>query len=292
AQGFADHDVLALHESLLGHDVPALLAAFAERGAPEVDLASPALLRRLIRGHGRVTITLNGGVLCATIAEGGDCSSPSLGLDTRQLLPPFFPVERGAGLVFGTVLARCWPDALLGWLPFSLVPAPAEPPRFDRDGLLADAAGVPLAQVMDLVLRLGDLPLYADAASRLRALGGTLQTLAALPPRDFDDVLRVEVSRHAAHRLAALEALLDTERARHGSWAEDLRAGLVALRASLVDGAIAVPTDLRAGRTAGEASDLVRRLVREFGRLLEAWPTIVEGASRLRAREERLSRPV
>jgi hypothetical protein len=50
-----------------------------------------------------------------------------------------------------------------------------------------------------------------------------------------------------------------------------------------------VPRDLRLGRDADEASRLGQELVGKFGELLEAWPTLVDAAKRLRVNGCRLA---
>jgi hypothetical protein len=53
-----------------------------------------------------------------------------------------------------------------------------------------------------------------------------------------------------------------------------------------------VPIDLRHGRDVEEARRLSQELVAKFGELLEAWPTIVAAAGRLRANGCRLTDPI
>lgn len=66
---FEDTDFLAIHEQLLGRCVASLSRMATEAGPPVLDDASPRLLRRLVKGEGRIVATALGVV--------GDCGMQS-----------------------------------------------------------------------------------------------------------------------------------------------------------------------------------------------------------------------
>jgi len=53
-----------------------------------------------------------------------------------------------------------------------------------------------------------------------------------------------------------------------------------------------VPYELQQGRSAESARRLTRRLLCDFGRLLEAWPSVFSAAKAMQARVEVLAKPL
>ena len=55
-----------------------------------------------------------------TISEGALCMAGNLSLDNRQLLPPFYPLQRNSDGLFAAVLRKCFRDGYLGYLPWAI----------------------------------------------------------------------------------------------------------------------------------------------------------------------------
>jgi hypothetical protein len=161
---------------------------------------------------------------------------------------------------------------------------------FEPDAIWADAENVRLS---DIVITCSFAQGVAGApstdAERMAQLGRHLRSLGSLKLRDFEAHVRVLQQYRTMAFITALESHLQTYAAQPGFWAEDVERmiGLLSKAASAED--YMVPRDLRAGREAGEARQLSQELVARFGELLEAWPTIVATAGRLRANGQRVT---
>ena len=135
-------------------------------------------------------------------------------------------------------------------------------------------------------------PSQRSGPERLRSLGRHLIAIGSLELRDFEETLRRQQWRWAVAYAAALETLLHAHGHSPSYWADDVKRTLQALRHVLPTAEYVVPRDLLAGRDLDTARTLTRRLVLQFGQLLEAWPDIVEAAKHLRANGRRVARPI
>lgn len=334
AAPFVDADPLAAHERLLGATLAACLAAEPGPGSLDLREAGPGLLTTVLRGRGRVRVTLSGlvgdsGIGSAdallslvgpsrerllaseatyraasigrevfravprpTVGEVTLCMAPAIGLDNRDLLPPFFPVRRNQDGLFGLTARLASDDMLTGLLPHALLHAPPEPRRFPPDEIWAGAAAFHIADVvMDALVSL--LPVHAPPdQERLSAMGRRLREIASLPAGDFREHVEAGRCYRLGRRAAALEQLLHEHDDRPAYWARDVHRQLGALRQAALRDDADVPVDLAEGRDPAAARGLTRRLVLRYGQLLEAWPALVDGARRLRARGVRVAEPV
>jgi hypothetical protein len=307
--GPGEADLLAVHEGLLGQTLPGpnggpvLATAAGVAGDSGMGTAVYFLLlegasrERLVRSPEGYRSALSGrrllrAVTQATVCRPGVCQALNLGLDNRRLLPPFLPVMRNQDGVFAALLRACWPDALFGFLPWTVLHEPPGPRRSLADAMRDSVTGVRTGQALQvLIAALAPGLAGADAAPRLRALGARLDELGAAGPADFEAGLNALLRTQMSGLAARLEGLLGAHGGQPPYWAEDVRTLLTALREALPRADWAAPTDLRAAFGLEGARELFRRLVWQFGELLRVWPDLVEAARDLRARGPRPAVP-
>jgi hypothetical protein len=221
------------------------------------------------------------------IGLGAPCMSTILGLDNRDLLPPFLPSLRGEDTLFGVVVTRTMPAALFAHLPFALLHSP--PPRgaYSPDFLAAAAE----SRAIDLFVMLAGetrMPGAAGPAERMEHLGSRLRAFADAPlhrfERDVRDLLALRAEKLAAKSEAALRAWPDAP----PHFAEALQWHAARTRAAVARPDFVLPADIVAQVGPDEALRATRGLVHRFGALLEAWPSMVRAAHDL----ERLGAPV
>ena len=164
ADSFTSQDLLAIHEQLLGKGLGDCLAAMPAGVEPDFNQANlnffqPAegkvrVTAAGVAGHSGMSpsslyFLLLAGESCARLlcseevyraalsrhqsvprrqsADGGQgpvCMALNLGLDHRQLLPPFMPVQRNQDGVFGTLVTTCCAGTYFGFLPWLIVHDP------------------------------------------------------------------------------------------------------------------------------------------------------------------------
>lgn len=297
--GGAGAGLLGLLESGRGRVVLTMSGRAGDSGMTDpiaLDLEGPSRERlvesEVAYGMASTSREVIRGVVRPTIGDRMPCSTLALGLDNRQGLPPFFPVGRGQDVVFGLVVRACVTGACVGSLPVALLHAPPETRAFAPGDVWRLAASYRVAWLLiDCLGTLVDSVVGAEAPARTRALGWRLCDLASLAPTEFRDHVSTARRMRGSVRIARLEAALEAFEGAPDFWAADVRRHVETLRDTLARDDVDVPDDLRAGRDPDQARARARRLVGRYGELLRAWPDLVEGARRLRARGIELGEP-
>lgn len=229
----------------------------------------------------------------ATISDPIYCMTLLMGMDNRDLLPPFMPVRRGQDMIFGMTLARCFDGGLAAHLPWALVHVPVEKRRFWDGEIVRSASGYDTAKLLIDCIASKELGSEAeDEAERLRVLGLHLMELGKLPLREFEDVLRGQILRTIKSNVALMEAALRARPAAPDFWIKDVRQYIEMLKISAKRDDYDVPLDLMQGRNSEQARELAQKLVLRFGQLLLRWEDIIQAAKRLKARGVTLAEPI
>ncbi len=219
------------------------------------------------------------------IGDASVCPGMAMGLDHRELLPPFFPVLHAEDFIFGATLWRCCPDAVLGHLPYAIEhdPGPGKPILLPSE-LNADRRAVvfEFAHLMRRFVLLQQPAPQASATLRMQRIGRALAELGALPTGGFRDFLRVQTLEHEGERLDFLERQLRENADAPDFWRDDVQALIEHTRAALGHDDFDIPLDLKTGRSPEENRVLMQSLTARFGALLQEWPAMVEAAIALR----------
>lgn len=219
-----------------------------------------------------------------TITAGPFCMTTFVGLDNRLLLPPFFPVQRNSDGIFGIMLRKCMHGSHVAFLPWILLHAPEPPRMFVPDEMWADAATVRMADIVIACVLAHEMRTgHVTTATRWTDLGKHLRWLGSLSYPDFEAWVRTTQHVRNFAFITALHGQLQTYGASPGFWADDVKRMIEVMSKASTDADYLVPQDLRQGRDADTARRLGQELVGKFGELLEAWPTLVDAAKRLRA---------
>lgn len=241
-------------------------------------LASERLYREVITSR-----RLARAVTDPTLTELERCMTVTIGLDGRDVLPPFPPLYRNEDGLFGAALAVCRPGAVLGHLPFTVAHEPV------------DARAAPFDAVFEQAGRLGmnDVIAGLAAASRrevdtgsagaaVSTLGDSLSKWGRLPARELFERLWWMLAESLARRLARIEALLREARGAPSFWAADLERLADVIRERAEDPGRAVPLEHGDRRALDAGRELARRRITEYGQLLACWPAMWDAARRLR----------
>jgi hypothetical protein len=213
-----------------------------------------------------------------TLADDAGGMTTFVGLDNRDGLAPFMPVRRGQDLVLGATLWHAT-SSVYGHVPQALLHAPLERRPFAPGETLRTAGALDTAKLglAAIEIAAGDAP-----AGDLAALGRSLARLAAEPPDAFDARLRAHLLEQSARHAALVEQAIDAAPRAASWWAEDLRAFVAREREAAAQREATLPLDLVEGRGVAAARELSRRLVRQFGELVEWWPETTRAVADLR----------
>ena len=219
------------------------------------------------------------------IGDASVCPGMAMGLDHREVLPPFFPVLHAEDFIFGATLWRCCPDAVLGHLPYAIEhdPGPGKPILLPSD-LSVDRRAVvfEFAHLMRRFILLQRPAPQASATARMQTIGRALSELGALPPADFRDFLRMQTLEHESQRLDFLERQLRENTDAPDFWRDDVQALIDHARDSLGYDDFDIPFDLKGSRSPEDNRVLMRTLTARFGAMLQEWPAMVEASRVLR----------
>ena len=204
--------------------------------------------------------------------------SANTGIDNRQLLPPYFPVNRNEDKLFGEAAAFVHPASVTVDYPLAILHLRVPPEEGAALPTNAMATGFP-GLLSDLPALHGQLCHADDPAARLALLGAAYTDLAGAPPREL---ARLYTDRQLAHRTARHERLVRTLKwstSAPPEWKQFLEDEIRQVQQAMMapgNGAVAAWDD------AGNAELVAfwRGAWVQFGAALKAWESIREVAAR------------
>ena len=251
-------------------------------------------LDRLVSDPGRYRDILRSRHMLRTsarlaISDGVFCMGMNMGVDNRQLLPPFMPTGRNEDGLFGAMVRLCLPNSFRGYLPqYAVRHLPPKKRSYPKN----DIAFRPL-RANDLLIYITltqDQNPIGENAEALHTLGDMLVRLARLPQKAFSDYLR-KLALQAVHiDVLRAERLLANEPDRPDYWRNDVMRYLTSARESVAKPGFPVPADLPG--TPEERLAAFRRQVLAYGQLLTHWPALVEAARAMKDKGDMLARPI
>jgi hypothetical protein len=204
-----------------------------------------------------------------TLSSGALLMSMHLGLDNRLLLPPFLPVLRNADGLFGQMLRASRPEGPIAHLPEAVLHLPGERRAFPGQRRLQPR----LADLLLLLVRsLSPAPWLADPDQRLSVIAGGLVQAGRLKGPAFTALMRELWASEMSRRIAALAGLVEENDGRPRYWATEAETWLEQTRQQVTSPEPIFPTDLAAAGPEGLA--LAQRLLRSYGELALAWPSL------------------
>jgi hypothetical protein len=218
---------------------------------------------------------------CPAIGDSSTSPGMAMGLDHRELLPPFFPVLHAEDFIYGSVLWQTVGDAFLGHMPFAVRHLPRSGKEILQPSDLSAERRATVFEFAHLIRRIilrhanGE---SAEPAERMAQLGRHLESLARQPAKDFIEYLRGQVLELESSKLDHLEEQLRKDTDTPDWWRDDLQAYLDHVREALAFDDFDIPYDLKPGRDAPANRALIQELFARYGRLLQQWPAMVAAA--------------
>jgi len=230
---------------------------------------------------------------CLTVGASGYCQSTALAYDHRALLPPFMPL-RGLDFVFGQTLVTCFRDSLIGYHPWALMHAPVEARRNSSEDIQRGSEAICYYEILKaLIATYSDGNSGTTGSESLQKLGDHLCSIGALSAGEFEELLQSCLWGRIGRRINRFDRILQDAPQAPRYWADDLLAQIRVLRGKLT------AAGLRQSVLAEESNlppeqrvVLAQRLTARFGRLLQAWPALIEAVRDLKAKETHLGRPL
>ena len=229
----------------------------------------------------RATRAVHRGADVATVSNTPFLMMPHVALDVRAMIPPFSPVLRNSDGAFGAVLRTCAPEYYMAFLPWSVEHAPEDARAADFDQALRTVGRAYANSIIrDLAHGYEPAPGVTDPAMRLRSFGRYLTALGAMLPADFDALVRYQIMATVGRRIEMLTRAIDLNGGQPEQWAEDCAAVTAEGLRVLTEDTLVV-ADIP-GDTADERHRRFQRLLHRFGRVIDAWPALLEAAADMR----------
>lgn len=211
----------------------------------------------------------------------------ALGLDNRDLLPPFFPVLRNQDSVFAITVVKAFDTAYFCHLPWGLLHAPSEAKRYTR---AIGSAHCGMSDILRYCLKAFETGFgFMPAAEKLRAMGQHLMNFGAMPQDDFEEFIQIQFWDQSSGTINRAEELLQQHEYSPDFWANDLESYANDLRAALLAKESIIPFDLKDSEA---PLKLAQQLIYQFGELLHWWPDIVKATKQLRGDGYRIATAV
>lgn len=228
-----------------------------------------------------------------TVAETGLCLGIALGIDHRQILPPFTPFLRNSDGIFAAARFACAPESAVAFLPWVVEHSPVTTRRSAFDRVIQGAASARVADFLSWFIKDFAPGEIDEPRQRLAALSRHLVEIGGLSPGDYQARCRDVLRRRFEGMRRYVEVFESSCPPAPSSWRDDLEAYLAIGRATVESAEGLLPRDLlRDGVPAEEAAARGQRAVAVYGRLLGQWPLMVEAADALARRGRRPAPPL
>ena len=232
----------------------------------------------------RATRAVHRGADIATISNSPVFMGAHVGLDVRETIPPFPPLFRNSDGVFGALLRISAPESYVAFLPWLVEHAPPETRPAEFDKVVRSVSRVRANDIIrDFALTYEPAPGVTDPRTRLQTIGRYLIGLGEMAPADFDDLVRYEITAIVGRRLDRLTRAVADYDGQPELWADDCtRVINEGIRAITEDEIVVADVP---GPSIDQRHRRFQRLIHRFGRLIEAWPTILEASKGQRIAE-------
>ncbi|WP_201379552.1 hypothetical protein [Ktedonobacter sp. SOSP1-85] len=203
-----------------------------------------------------------------------------IGLDNRELLPPFPPVGRGEDAIFGEMLTLCFLNTYTVHLPWTLVHSPLQVRSYTPSPIL----NVGFPDWILACIGLFEPKFVSSPVDRLYKLGQFVEEIGCLPKASFTEFAHHLLWEGRGVFVARLEErLIRDQENLPAFWRRDVEKFFKKMHQSAL-----LPIE----QLFQVNPVLIQHASVQFGQLLKWWPQIVEAARQLHADGYRLAQPI
>jgi hypothetical protein len=217
----------------------------------------------------------------ATISDASFFMSTHFGLDHRSLVPPLFPVGHNDDGVFAEMLLALAPGSTIGHIPVAIH---HEPPAIRSVTLEAVRHVTPSLSTFVGMFFHEFRPLLGveRVEHAFRRAGALFRSAGELHPDAFRNLIRSHWTRFLARQMNEYLAVLDRHDRSPDFWAEEVDAVVAGIERQLSAQSFPIPVELADHPSREKPIELTRRLFRDYGAVLAAWPEIWAAARSLK----------
>lgn len=223
-------------------------------------------------------------VVNPTVSDGNMCIGMNMGLDNRELMPPFIPPQtapQNEDGIFAS-LVRATSLGYFGYMPWSLYhrrqTRKPYPDPLTQAGKTISTFVVPM-----LIEQCAPMPHSRDARRNLSLIADRLIEWGTIERDQLREGIRLMLSRVTSMGIASLDAALRKHNRTPEYWAKDVDAIIKAIKDASIKPNYVVCSDL--AKLFGEEceAEILQKMILDYGKLIRAWPDIHATAKRLRS---------
>ena len=201
------------------------------------------------------------------------------GFDNRELLPPYFPIERGEDRLFGDTVRLIYPESLCLNYPWAISHLPIPPRQLPQEGRNFSSANVSVLSLLARANRSAGACTAEDAAARLEHLAQSLQIFATSPKNKVLGQFAQDCSHIRKRYLSLLQQTLEDSREAPSFWTDYMQRSIQQAQKTVqpeADLDVLTPSN---GTPGGQENiEFWQAASAEFGQSMLAWSTIVREA--------------
>ena len=216
------------------------------------------------------------------IKEAMGCMTTVLGMDNREILPPFFPLFRNEDAVFGHTLRASATNEYFACLPWLLLHSPPERRAYDCSPIMPRWFAPPDA-VMACIESFRGTWSRQDFARKIRMIGEHLVACGTMPLDEFDEYMTEYAMLERSKQAFACEDLLRRFPKSPSYWVSHMKKLRDVTYEHMLDEVLYTDAMLVKELGRDGAMQLLQHLVRDFGELMTWWPEMVKMSRELQA---------
>ena len=234
---------------------------------------------RLISAESQYQLALNDrncwlGVSRPTLKPRGLISQVT-GLDNRELLPPYIPIERGEDGVFGSTVRFIFPNSVCLNYPWAIPHRPIPKRQWAQPGETYSTSHLPIHWLITKTMNKQDVYVENDPLVRLEFLAGRLTKIADSPQTTILEQFTEDWVNHQRSYISELRPMIDEHADVPDFWASHLHRSIQRTQSSIRDGVDFSRLTPSAGQAGGEENiEFWQKICGEFGQAMLAWPEI------------------
>jgi len=197
----------------------------------------------------------------------------AIGIDSSEIVPPFFPQLRNQDHLWAYALQACCRDSKIAFLPVALYHDWEEKKPFTKKDFKSVGAdlGLQMAIIFSIVSEKIKLNSNED---RFKIFGESLIELSEFPHPYWMEFCRTLWHKHVGDSVNSLNQLLEKYEGEPHFWAKDVKKYMDRLRSTSMDVEAFIPQELHSAGSVEEAGKIHRKMLNSYGTLLTQWPQI------------------
>ncbi len=206
--------------------------------------------------------------------------STAVGVDAREIVPPFIPHIRNQDTIWGMLMKYCYRESFTAHLPFAISHVNSEKVSFKEEDftrVTADAGLMTSLIMRDIGRRINKL----SPDKVLQRVGEIFISFSRLSHKEWMAYLRSLWLVHVGTSCNELERLLEKHRRRPAYWAKDVQNFMENIRGQALEPSAYLPREFLSVWNEREAGERYQNLLYRYGELLIAWPLIWKSVQKL-----------